>query len=363
MDKRVFQIALSLLHNVGPIKAKSLVKNLGGIEALFKESDHALSKVDGLNATIVGKLNREEAIVRAEAELNFIEKNGIDLFYYEDKRYPTKLKYCADGPIVLFTKGNVNFNQRNISIVGTRKISPYGRKMTQKLVEDLKDFGIQIISGLAHGIDVEAHRSALQNGMSTLGVLGHGLDTMYPAVHRPIAIEMLDKGGLVTEFVSQTPGDPSHFPRRNRIVAGLSQATVVVESTESGGSLITANLANDYNRDVFAFPGDVNRPTSKGCNNLIRRDKAHLITNADEMLEVLGWNTDDNAFQTQTNLFNELNEEEEQIINVFMEKGELDIDNLSFSTKMKSSELSLHLFNLEMKGVVKSSPGKKYALI
>lgn len=363
MDERIYQIGLSLLTKVGPIKAKSLVSIVGGAEAIFKESDKALGKIEGLNIDFVLGFNREDALRRAEKELTFIDNNGIDLFYYQDKRYPSKLKYCVDGPIILFTKGNVNFNKKNISIVGTRKISPYGRKMTRQLIGDMKDLGIQIISGLAHGVDAEAHRSALNNGLSTLGVLGHGLDTMYPAAHRPIAIEMLENGGLVTEFLSNTIGDPANFPKRNRIVAGLSQATVVIESAESGGSLITANLANDYNRDVFAFPGNVDRNTSKGCNNLIRRDKAHLITCAEEMLDILGWDTDEKPNFVQADLFAELNEDEELIVNVFIEKGEIDIDNLSFSTQMTSSSLSLHLFNLEMKGMIRSMPGKRYSLI
>ena len=180
MDERIYQIALSLLSKVGPIKAKLLVKALGNVEAIFTESDKALGKIDGLNLNIIQNLNREEALSRAEQELAFIEKNAIDFFYYQDKRFPAKLKYCEDGPIILFTKGNVRFNQKSISVVGTRKMSPYGRKMTIKLIEDLKDLGIQIISGLAHGIDAQAHRSALDNGLSTLGVLGHGLDGRMP---------------------------------------------------------------------------------------------------------------------------------------------------------------------------------------
>lgn len=359
---RLYQIALSLLPGIGPVKAKNLLKKVGGLEAFFSESEKSLLKLEGVNPQIIKNLNRDEALIRAEEELKFIEKNAIDLYYYEDSRYPSKLRNCEDGPIVIFTKGNVTFDKKQISIVGTRKVTSYGKKMTRKLIEDLSEMNVTIVSGLAHGVDYEAHRAALDFGLSTIGVLGHGLDTMYPAAHRSIAREMLESGGLLTEFLSNAIGDPANFPKRNRIVAGLSEATVVIESAESGGSLITANLANDYNRDVFAFPGNVDRESSKGCNNLIRRDKAHLITCAEEMVEILGWELRDKANGLQTDIFIELTDEEEKIVGVFKNKGEIDIDNLSYETSMPSSTLSLHLFNLEMKGQIRSMPGKRYAL-
>ena len=363
MDERIYQIALSLLNGIGPIKAKNLVCYTGSAQAVFKESEKNLGKIEGIGWYVSKGLGRSEALARAERELAYIEKNNIQLYYYKDPNYPSGLKPVEDGPIVLFCKGNINFNLKNIAVVGTRKSTPYGKKMTDKFVTDLAPMGVQIVSGLAHGIDKAAHEAALDNSLPTIGVLGHGLDTMYPAAHRGLAESMLAQGGLMTEFVSGTPGDPKHFPRRNRIVAGLCEALVVIESSESGGSMITANLANDYNRDVFAFPGNADRESSKGCNNLIRRDKAHLITCAEDMVNIMGWEMKEKQDDLQTNLFVQMTEDEERLVAIFREKGELDIDNLSFAASMTSSVLSLHLFNLEMKGMVKALPGKRYSLI
>ncbi|MCG8575707.1 MAG: DNA-processing protein DprA [Flavobacteriales bacterium] len=362
MEERIYQIALGLLSGIGSIKAKLLVSYAGGLEAVFKESKKSLAKIEGIGSVAIQSMNREAALIRAEAELEFIEHHDIQLYYYQDVNYPQNLKNCEDGPVVLFSKGTVDFKRRSIAVVGTRKSTPYGKKMTHQLIEELAGMDMQIVSGLAHGIDKTAHEASLKNGLPTLGVLGHGLDYIYPAAHRPLAKKMLENGGLVTEFVSKTPGDPSNFPKRNRIVAGLCDATVVIESAESGGSLITANLANDYDRDVFAFPGNADQEQSKGCNNLIRRNRAHLITNAEDMLNVLGWELEEKP-EEQSQLFIQMSEEEEKLVRIFREKGEVDIDNLSHKAQMSGGVLSMHLFNLEMKGLIKVMPGKRYSLI
>ena len=286
----------------------------------------------------VKSLNRKECLERAEQEVLFTEKYGIDIYFYQDEKYPSKLKFCEDGPLVLFTKGNINFNKKNVAIVGTRKATPYGKAITKQLISELTDLDVQIVSGLAYGVDIEAHKS--------------------------IAKSMLDNGGLVTEFLRNCGGDTSNFVKRNRIVAGLCDATVVIESAVSGGSLITANLANDYNRDVFAFPGNVDQEYSKGCNFLIQQDKAHLITNASDLIKIMGWEQHEKISPPiQTQLFAELNDEEDKIVGVLRDKGEVDIDNLSYASEMTSSMLSMHLFNLEMKGLVRVAPGKKYSLL
>lgn len=363
MEKRICEIALSLLSGIGPVKAKTLVSHVGSVEGIFKEKEKSLGLIQGIGTSIVKSLNRKECLERAEKELVFIEKYKLGFYYYQDENYPAKLKFCEDGPIVLFTKGNVNFSKKNVAIVGTRKATNYGKSVTRELIAQLADQDIQIVSGLAYGIDIEAHKAALANDVPTLAVLGHGLDLIYPAAHKSTAKLMLENGGLVTEFLSNSAGDTSNFVKRNRIVAGLCDATVVIESALSGGSLITANLANDYNRDVFAFPGNVDQEYSKGCNSLIQHDKAHLITNAADLIKIMGWRQSEKPEPVQTQLFAELNDEEDKIVGVLRERGEVDIDNLSFASQMTAGILSMHLFNLELKGLVRVAPGKKYSLL
>lgn len=363
MEKRIYEIALSLLNGVGPVKAKALVTHAGNAEAVFKEKERLLGLIPGIGSATIKSLNKKECLLRAEQELTFLEKFKVGYYYYQDENYPQKLKFCEDGPLVLFTKGNVNFNQRNIAVVGTRKATPYGKNLTRDLIAQLAEYEIQVISGLAYGIDIEAHKAALNNDLSTLAVLGHGLDLIYPAAHKSTAKQMLERGGLVTEFISKSPGDTSNFPRRNRVVAGLCDATVVIESALSGGSLITANLANDYNRDVFAFPGNIDQEYSKGCNQLIQQDKAHLITCAADLVKIMGWEEMEKSPVVQPQLFPELNDEEDKIVGILREKGETEIDTISFLSEMSSGMLSVHLFNLELKGLVRVAPGKKYSLL
>jgi DNA processing protein len=363
MEKRIYEIALSLLNGIGPVKAKAMVNHAGSAELVFKEKDRILGLIPGIGSATIKSLNKKECLLKAEQELSFIEKFKLGYYYYQDELYPHKLKFCDDGPLVLFTKGNVNFNQKNIAVVGTRKATNYGKNLTRDLIAQLAEYEIQVVSGLAYGIDIEAHKAALNNELSTLAVLGHGLDLIYPAAHKSTAKQMLERGGLVTEFVSKSPGDTSNFPKRNRVVAGLCDATVVVESAISGGSLITANLANDYNRDVFAFPGNVDQEYSKGCNMLIQRDKAHLITCAADLVRIMGWEEKEKNPVIQPQLFPELNDEEDKIVSILREKGETEIDTISFLSELSSGNLSVHLFNLELKGLVRVMPGKKYSLL
>lgn len=362
MDERIYQIALSLLSGVGPTTAKQLVESLGSLERVFTEKESNFRHFLNLKIDLSKGLNREACLIRAEQELDYLEKNDIQLYFYQDPNYPANLKQCGDAPIVLFAKGKLHFNKRNISIVGTRKSTIYGKKMTDQLVADLAPHDVQIISGLAHGIDKASHEAAINNSLSTIGVLGHGLDTMYPAAHRYLADKMLEDGGIVTEFISGTIGEPSNFPRRNRIVAGLSEATVVVESSETGGSMITANLANDYNREVFAFPGYADKEFSSGCNNLIKRSKAHLITKAEDLVQVLGWEEKTAETVSSQEIIEDLNDSEAQLVSLFMERGDIDFDSLAIASQMDSSNISVHLFNLEMKGLIKTLPGKRYTL-
>jgi len=365
VDERIYKIALSLLQGIGISNTKTLTAYLGGCEAVFTKTDREIAKLSEVSLSKVKKFNRDAALERAKQEVQFMDEHGVQLHYYQDANYPSSLKFCEDGPIVFFSLGNIQFKKQNIAIVGTRKISPYGKKMTHDLVRDLAHRDVQIISGLAHGIDKEAHEAALENGLSTIAVLGHGLELIYPAAHKSLANKMLAKGGLITEFLSYTPGDPSNFPKRNRIVAGLADATVVIESAITGGSLITANLALDYNRDVFAVPGNVDRPFSAGCNHLIRSQKAHLITCASDMNQMMGWDEEeDEELFDQSDLFDSLIFEEQEIISSLKKvKDGLAIDELALEVKLPSPELSLHLMNLELKRKIESFGGKSYRLL
>lgn len=361
MDERIYQIGLSLLNGVTAADAKQLVDAIGSLEGVFHEKASNFRHFHGLNINPNKDLGREAALERAEEELDFMERNEVRMYFYQHANYPYLLKQCIDAPVVIFAMGNIDFGRKNISIVGTRKSSPYGKKMCDQLVKDLAPHQVQIISGLAHGIDKCAHEAAIKNNLPTIGVLGHGLDTMYPAAHRPLARQMLENGGVITEYISGTVGDPRNFPERNRIVAGLSQATVVVESSETGGSMITANLAHDYNREVFAFPGNADQEFSSGCNNLIKRSKAHLMTSASDLVNVLGWE-EKTADQPIKINFEDLDEKESNLIQIMQSKGELDVDSLIAESNIEASSLSVHLFNLEMKGLVKMLPGKRYSL-
>ena len=363
MENRIYQIALSLLNGVGSVKAKLLAQHYPELEFLFKDKHiHKLS-VEGIGREKLLHLNREQAIDKARQEIEFLEEHGVSHYFYKNPNFPTALNETHDGPINLFTLGKVELNARNIAVVGTRKSTNYGKKMTDQLVEGLAHYPVQIVSGLAHGIDKYAHEAALRNDLPTIGILGHGLDTLYPAAHRSLARKMMEKGGLVTEFVSGVVGDPQNFPRRNRIVAGLCEATVVVESSESGGSMITANLANDYNRDVYAFPGFVDKESSKGCNNLIKRGKAHLISSAVDIVESLQLKEDRTKLSSELqNIFEDLNTDESLIINYLKTHGATLIDELSSRLGFSVADLSLHTFNLQMKDLVISLSGNRIDL-
>jgi DNA processing protein len=363
VQNKQYEIGLSLIPAIGPIKAKILVSHLGSAEAIFKEKTQNLFKIPGVGAFFLKNFNAKECLLRAERELNFMENNAVTALYYKDKKFPAKLKEAVDSPLVIFTKGKIDFSKKNVAIVGTRKATQYGKSLTNQFVKDLKEHDVNIVSGLAFGIDIEAHKAALQYDVSTLGVFARGLDNISPAPHRMIANDMLEKGGWITEFLSETPGDPSFFVKRNRIVAGICETTLVVESAHKGGSLITAGLANDYNRDVFAFPGNVDREASKGTNMLIQKNRAHLVTCAQDMVDILGWESKQKENVFQTNLFLELTTEEQNIIGILKAKGSLHIDALNDLAKMSISVMSVHLFNLEMKGAVRALAGKRYEVV
>jgi DNA processing protein len=295
--------------------------------------------------------------------MSFIEKNDINCHFYLDENYPSRMKGLTDAPIMLYSKGNMNLNEgRMIAIVGTRHATEYGKKITESLIEGLKPYGATIVSGLAYGIDIAAHRFALKNELQTIGVLGHGLNTLYPGSHRATAVKMLELGGLLTEFKGIDAFEPQNFPKRNRIVAGLCDAVIVIESAVNGGALITAEIANNYNREVFCIPGNIGEKFSAGCNYFIRMNKASLIENAEDIASALQWKDMKTSVPKQKEIFIELDENEKKITDALRETDGLHVDALSKQTMLFGSELAVSLLNLEFKGVVKSLPGKVYRL-
>ena len=357
------QVALTFIKNVGPSLAKSLLTHFESAEQIFKTPKAKLVHVPGLGEKRVSDLGFSAALERAEEELRFMEKNDIRPIFYTDPAYPKRLKNCADGPILLYAKGNAELNRQHvISIVGTRNATDYGKQLCSELVEELKQYNVLIVSGLAFGIDVCAHKECLKQDMSTVGVLGHGLDRIYPALNRSTADKMLEQGGLLSEYPSGTIPDRENFPQRNRIVAGMSDATVVIEAGIKGGALITAEIANSYNRDVFAFPGRVDDEYSEGCNFLIRNNKAALLTCAADLAYSLGWERlDEIKPKEQLALFMDLADDERVIFDIIHEhKLPLAIDDLAIKANMPMSQLTMNLLNMEMQGFIRSLPGKTY---
>lgn len=358
-----YKIALTLLPGIGSVRAKNLIAYCGGAEAIFKEKKKALLKIPGVGEFQVDAVLKSDIWDKVEEEIFFIKKNNVEPIFFTDGRYPNRLKYCEDSPVLLYFKGKADFNSSKvISIVGTRNATDYGKEFCKKFVEDLKPHNALIISGLAYGIDIHAHKYAVANGLPTVACLAHGLDRIYPSVHSNIAESMLDNGGLLSEYMSETNPDKENFPTRNRIVAGLSDATVVIEAGVKGGALITAEIANSYSRDVFAVPGKIGEPYSAGCNHLIKINKAALIESVKDLEYIMGWQKETAHKPIQQKLFVDLSPEEKILVNILKEKGALPIDNLCVIAKLNTSKTATLLLNLEFSGIVKSLPGKIYQL-
>jgi len=361
-DNLLHQIALTLLDGVGAINAKKLVAYCGSVSNIFSATRHDLLKIPGISNTLANRIVGADVIDKAKKEMEFMNNEGVKSLFYLDDRYPIKLKNCPDSPVLLYYKGDFDFNQKRIiSIVGTRQATHYGKEFIAQLLKELAPYDPIIVSGLAYGIDVTAHKEAMKNKLSTVGVVAHGLDLIYPAMHRNVAKEMQNNGGVMSEYIHGTRADRERFPMRNRIVAGLADAVIVVESAKTGGSMITADLANGYSRDVFAVPGRTNDTYSQGCNHLIQTHRAHLLNDATELIELLGWKNE-SPKEVQSQLFVSLTDEEEKIVGVLKEHGEITIDEVCLSSAMTMSKVSSTLLNLEFNGVVLSRPGKKYLL-
>lgn len=368
-DECLFSIALTQIPGIGHIGAKRLIDSIGNATEIFRSRKELPTLIPGLNPSIVEALDCPEAIAQAEREMEFIEKNKITCLTLKDSEYPSRLRECEDAPLALFFKGNADLNRiKVICMVGTRRSTEYGKLFCNDFLHDIQALcpDILIVSGLAYGIDIHSHRAALANNLSTVGVLAHGLDRIYPSVHRKTAIDMLQQGGLLTEFPSGTNPDRYNFVSRNRIVAGMSDATIVVESGEKGGSLITADLANGYHRDCFSVPGRIHDVSSIGCNKLIKDNKAALIESAEDFVNTMGWkeeNTSTQQAEVQRELFPELTEEEKRIVYILHTRGDLHINNLVVEANIPVNKMSVLLFELEMKGIIKALAGGIYKLL
>ena len=359
----IYKVALTFIKNVGHITAKNLLGHFGSAEAIFKASKPQLMEVAGIGEITADQIKSPEPLKRAAEQLQFISKHNIQVLFFLDDNFPRRLRDCFDAPILLYYKGTADLNHpRILSVVGTRKATPYGKMLCKQLAEVLQPYDVLVVSGLAYGIDVAAHQESLDAGIATVGVLGHGLDRLYPHLHKQIAHRMLKHGGLLTEFPLNTIPDKENFPKRNRIIAGLADATIVVEATAKGGALITAEIANSYNRDVFAFPGRTIDEYSQGCNFLIKTNRAGLLNQAKDLLYYLGWD-DKPAPQTdiQLRLPVGLNDDELRIVHTLLEAPAM-VDEIALKTNMLQSRLAIHLLSLEIQGVLTVLPGKVYRL-
>lgn len=368
-EELMYSIALTLVPGVGHIGAKRLVDGMKSATDVFRLRKELPERMPEVNQRLVEALNCPGAIARAEQEMAFIQKNRIRCLTLNDEDYPSRLRECEDAPIALFFKGNTDLNSlRIINMVGTRHATDYGAQVCASFLHDLKVLcpDVLVVSGLAYGIDIHAHREALNNELSTVGVLAHGLDRIYPSLHRKTAVDMLERGGLLTEFLTGTNPDRHNFVSRNRIVAGMCDATIVVESAEKGGSLITAELAEGYHRDCFAFPGRVNDEHSKGCNQLIRDNRASLLLSAEDFVLAMGWSVSSHpakAENVQRSLFLDLSEEEQKVVSILQKLGNLQINTLVVEADIPVQRMNAILFELEMKGVIRVSAGGMYQLL
>lgn len=364
MNKQALKylIALGLLRGIGSVRARNILAHFGDVKTVFENQQELIQVIPGKN-----KLSTEEisdALNRAEGEIEWTEKNNVKAVSYLDDTYPYRLKNLHDHPLVVYYKGSANLNYRKvIGIVGTRKASKYGEAVVNEIMEVIAPYKPLVVSGLAYGVDKMAHQSALNNDLETIGVLGHGLHTIYPSVHRGLANKMESQGGLLTEFLSGSKFEKENFPKRNRIVAGMIDALIVVETKRKGGSMITADIAFAANREVFAVPGNIGQTNSEGCNYLIRLLKAQILDNPTEFPKQMNWGeVNELPGNAQFELPLDLNEDEKSIIELLQKSKEMSIDQLCIQLQRNSAFLAEKLLQLEFKGLITQRPGKIYSL-
>lgn len=361
-------LRLQSAKNVGSITAKKLIQYCGSPSAIFTDKVHELSRLHGIGTAVTKELKDPGHLKKAEKELRFLQKENINITYFEDDEYPYFLRHCIDAPIVLFSRGKIDLARKKIiSVVGTRNITSYGRAFCEQFISDIAPLDPVIISGFAYGVDITVQKLAMEHGLQTIGCLAHGLNQIYPKSHSRYVEKVEKNGGFITEFWSTSNPDRENFLKRNRIIAGISEATLVVESAEKGGSLVTADIANSYNREVFAVPGRYTDQYSKGCNDLIKRQKAHMITSAAELVYILGWEweeqTQKNTPTTQKQLFVELEPTEQSIYDYLQFHGKQELDLVALECKLPVFKVSSTLLTMEMKGVVRTLPGKIFEAI
>ena len=361
----IYTLALQRVPKIGDITAKKLISHCGSAEAVFNEKKQNLLKIEGIGTIVINELFERDHFKAAEQELKFIKDNNISYWYFTDYLYPEKLKHCIDGPILLFYSGNINLkNKHIISVVGTRKITSQGISFCENLIETLAPYKPIIVSGFAYGTDITAQKCAIKNSLQTIGCFAHGLDQVYPKTHEKYIADIEKHGGFVTDFWTSDVFDRNNFLKRNRIIAGLSEATIVIESAEKGGSLVTADIANSYNREVFAVPGRTTDSQSVGCNNLIKHQKAHLLSNPLDVPYILNWNLEkEEKPNIQKKLFVELNETEKVIYNYLKDNNKQQLDIIALNCDIPTYKVASLLLNMELKGVIRPLPGKQFEII
>ena len=364
-DELIAVLRLQNIPNIGDVSAKKLIAHCGSPSAIFNEKFQNLLKIDGIGSFTIKGLHDTEHFEAAEKELQYIQDHDIAYSYFTDSDYPRYLKHCIDGPLIVFKKGNIELEERKIiSVVGTRNITSYGTAFCENLIEDLAPLDPIIVSGFAYGVDICAQKTAIKHGLQTIGCLAHGLNQIYPKIHSKYVPDVEKNGGFFTEFWSTSNPDRENFLKRNRIIAGMSEATVVVESAEKGGSLVTADIANSYNREVFAVPGRAKDKYSSGCNNLIKQQKAHMITSAADLIYLLNWELEQKETKPiQKQLFIELDEVEKAIYSYLQKEGKQLLDSIALDCKLPIFKVSSTLLNMEMKGVIRPLPGKLFEVI
>ncbi len=366
MDQnRLALLALHFIDGIGDYLIKQVISYTGSAEKAFKTPKGKLMQIPGVGEVTAEAILNGKPFLEAEKELRRAEKESVELVFYMDKKYPSRLKSIPDAPSILYIKGNIDFeNPKSVAIVGTRQATPYGKAQVEKIIQELAPHQPLIVSGLAYGIDIHAHKQAVKHNLPTIGIMGSGMDRIYPAAHRDTARKMFDLGGLVTENCFGTKPDAHNFPQRNRIIAGLCDALLVMEAAEKGGALITAEIANTYNKDVFACPGSIGETFSAGCNNLIKSNKAHLLTSVKDVEYIMGWDAAKPPKKKASATLEGYEPDEQTVLKVMIDKkANVLIDELSWKANLPVSQLASVLLGLEFKGIVKSMPGKQYALV
>lgn len=357
----LYKLALNFIPSVGSVSTKNLINHFGEAKEVFFSTKKELQSISGIGDKRASEIIESNALDLAEKELNYIYSNNLKVCFFLDEDYPKRLKHINNAPIVLYYKGNINFNSnRTVAIIGTRQPTSYGKDQTEALIEELKQYNVTVISGLAYGIDTIAHNCALKYQLPTIGVLGNGLRTIYPQSNFNLSNRLCLNGGIISEFPYDTKPDRENFPKRNRIIAALSDVVVVMESAVKGGSFITAEFANEYSKDVFACPGRLGDSMSEGCNKLIKTHKAHMLTSVQDIVYITRW--DLAPQQNQMSLAIDLSEDERTVFNILLNEKTVGLDALIYATQIQLSRLSEILINLEFSGLIKSLPGKKYIL-